>query len=121
MAYINKRDRHKAIVKVKIAFGKMLGCEEDSDAEITLREPSEIEVLEWREAQLEGTVSAMKHLKTLLVNLLVSHNLLEDEDTPMTSEDVIDLIFSKNELTSYVTSEWTKAVFHTHLNKEEEK
>ena len=121
MGYVNKRDRYKAITKVKIAFGKMLGCDEDSDAEITLREPSEIEVLEWREAQLEGTVHAMKHLKGLLVDLVLSHNLMEDEENKMTNEDVIDLIFAKNELTAYVTSEWTKAVFHTPTNSNEEK
>lgn len=121
MAYINKRDRHNAIVKVKIAFGKYLGCEDDQDAEIVLREPNEIEILEWRESQLEGTVQSMKHLKGLLAELTLDHNLMEDEENKMTNEDVIDLIFAKNELTGYVTSEWTKAVFHTPQNSTEEK
>ena len=79
MAYINKRDHANAIIKVTIQFGKKLNCENDDDAVITLREPTELEVLQWREAQQAGVLNAMKEFRDLLVGMTISHNLMETE------------------------------------------
>jgi len=121
MAYINKRDRQNVITKITIQFGTKLNCPEDSDAEITLREPDEMEILEWAEAKRQGALVAMRFFKQLMPSLVVWHNLMEDETEKMTNEDVVELIFSKQDAANYVSSEWSKAVFHTPQNSTGEK
>lgn len=121
MAYVNKRDRENAIIKVKIEFGKLLNCENDSDAVITLREPTELEVLKWKEAHQEGNYAAMAQFKSILTDLTISHNLMEDENEKMTNEAVIDLIYSKTGLAEFVLQKWTDSVFHSPQNSKEGK
>lgn len=121
MGYVNKRDRDNAIVKVTIAFGKKLGCENDSDAEITLREPTELEVLRWRAAQKEGEVESMEKFKELLNDMMIKHNLMEDENEKMTNEAVSELIFSKTDVTAQVVTEWSNKVFRSPMNSKEGK
>lgn len=119
--YINKRDRFNAIRKVTIQFGTLLNCEKDEDAEIILREPTELEVLQWRDAQAEGTTKSMEKFREILVNLMVSHNLMEDENEKMTNEDVVSLIYEKTEIISKVVTEWSDKVFRTPQNRTEGK
>ncbi len=121
MAYINKRDHANAIIKVTIQFGKKLNCENDDDAVITLREPTELEVLQWREAQQAGVLNAMKEFRDLLVGMTISHNLMETEEEKMGNEAVIDLIFSKTDLAEYVLQKWTEAVFRSPQSSREGK
>lgn len=122
MAYVNKRDRENAIIKVKIAFGKLLNCEDDSDAVITLREPDEFEVLSWREAEKEGGIKkAMEEFKSLLKVMMISHNLMEDENEKMTNDAVVDLIFSKTALANHVLHEWSTQVFRSPQDRTNEK
>lgn len=121
MGYVNKRDRENAIIKVKIEFGTQLNCEHDEDATITLREPTELEVLKWREAHQEGDYAAMAQFKELITDMTISHNLMEDENEKMTNEAVIDLIFSKTGLAEFVLQKWTDAVFRSPQNRKEGK
>lgn len=123
MGYVNKRDRGNAIIKVKIEFGTKLNCEKDEDAIITLREPTELEVLKWKEAHEDGTYAAMAQFKDLLNEMTISHNLMEDDETgeKMTNEAVIDLIYSKTELAEYILRKWSEAVFHSPQNRNGEK
>ena len=121
MAYINKRDRFNAIKKVTIQFGKFLGCPEDADAEIVVREPSELEVLDWREANQVSTKEGMSKFKEMLTGMIVSHNLMEDESEKMKTSDVVDLIYAKTDLTSHIVSQWSKSVFPSPTNKREGK
>lgn len=119
--YINKRDRFNAIKKVTIQFGKMLNCENESDAEITMREPTEMEVLVWRDAQNEGTTQSMAKFREILADLIVSHNLMEDEKEKMTNEAVVELIYAKTEIVAKVVTEWSDKVFRTPQNRTDEK
>lgn len=121
MAYVNKRDRENAIIKVKIEFGTKLNCEKDEDAVITLREPTELEVLQWREAQQESNLKAMQEFRNLLVDMTLSHNLMEDENEKMSNDAVIDLIFSKTGLAEFVLTRWTEAVFRSPQSSKEGK
>ena len=121
MGYVNKRDRGNAIIKVKIEFGKLLNCENDSDAVITLREPTELEVLKWKEAHEEGNLAAMTEFRSILIDLVISHNLMEDENEKMTNEAVIDLIYAKTGLAEFVLQNWTESVFRSPQNRKEGK
>lgn len=111
MGYVNKRDKANAIKKVKIAFGERLGCDKDEDAEIIVREPTEMEVLTWRAASKDSETNGVVNFKDLLVGTLVSHNLMEDENEKMTNEAVADLIYEKSELTAFIMETWAKSVF----------
>ena len=119
MAYINKRDRFNAIRKVAIQFGTSLGCEKDEEAEIIVREPTEIEVLDWNEANSVSSSEGMKRFKELLTAMIVSHNLMEDEQEKMSNEAVVDLIYSKTDIVQLVVEEWSKKVFRTPQSRRE--
>lgn len=119
--YINKRDRKNAIKKVTIQFGTLLGLEKDEEAEIVMREPTQMEVCQWREAQTEGETKLLEKFRELLNDLIISHNLMEDEKDKMAVSDVIDLIYEKMELVAKVLSDWTQAVFPTPQNRKERK
>lgn len=121
MAYINKRDRANVIKSVTISFGKYLGCPEDEDAMIVMREPTEIEVISWREAQKDGLVKGIENFKDLMKSIITDHTLMEDETVKMTNEDVVDLIFSKTDLCDAVMDQWARAVFHSRLPEREER
>ena len=121
MAYQNKRDRNRAIQKVRIEIGKLLGCETDAEAVIDVREPNEFEILKWREAQQESHLKGAEYFRTLLTDMIVDHNLMEDEKDRMKIPDVVDLICAKNELFDRVLTTWTKQVFRSQLSKKEGK
>ena len=121
MAYNHKRDYENAIRKVTIKFGTKLNCETDDDAVIIVREPSELEALEWNEARKEGSKSSMEAFKKILGNSIVKHNLMEDDVKPMSNEAVADLIYQKIGLCNYVVEQWTKQVFTSPTNSKEGK
>ena len=103
MAYINKRDRANVIKSVTISFGKYLGCPEDEDAMIVMREPTEIEVLSWRESQKDGLVKGMENFKDLMKSIITDHTLMEDD------------------LCEAVMDQWAHAVFRSRLPEKEER
>ena len=111
MAYTHKRDYENAIRKVTIKFGTKLNCESDDDAVIVVREPKEMEVLEWSEAKKDGTKAHMEVFKGMLKDMIIKHNLMDDDVSPMSKEAVVELIFEKTGLCDFVISEWIKAVF----------
>lgn len=121
MAYNHKRDYENAIRKVTIKFGTKLNCETDDDAVIIVREPSELEALEWNEARKEGSKSSMEAFKKILGNSIVKHNLMEDDVKPMSNEAVADLIYQKIDLCNFVIGEWSKQVFTSPTNSKEGK
>ena len=121
MAYQNKRDRNKAIQRVSIEIGTYLGCASDSEAFIEVREPNEFEILRWREETQKSTLKGAEYFKMLLVDMIVDHNLMEDENARMKTPDVVDLICAKTELFDYVLSTWTQKVFRSRLNNTEGK
>lgn len=121
MAYQNKRDRNRAIQKVRIEIGNYLGCESAAEAVIDVREPDEFEILRWKEASRESVLKGAEHFRELLKDMIVDHNLMEDENDRMKIPDVVDLICAKTELFDYVVGKWTNSVFRSHLNRREEK
>lgn len=108
--FIKNKDYEKFILKTELEIGDYFGLEKQ-EVKITLREPDTLSTLNLRDYLSGDQAKLLEIIKELLVDVLVDHNLYEDENTKMKKEDVIDLIFSKSKLTTYVVGEYISSIF----------
>lgn len=97
------------IITTKIEFGTFLGCKEDSEAYVVLREMDTYETLQLKKHT--GEEELLMFFKELMPTLIVEHNLFETEADKMTNEDLVKLVFSKINLTTKVFGEYAQNSF----------
>lgn len=103
------RNKNSYLITTKIEFGTMLGCDTDADAYITLKEMPTSLVMRLRQRTSEDEM--MEFFHEILPEIIVDHNLYEDETTKMTNEAIADLVYDKVELTGKVFGDYSQAVF----------
>lgn len=119
--FVRQKAYDNCIQKVRIEFGELLGCKEDKEAYIVLKELPTLETMRLNEAHEKGQSELLEFFLGVLPKIIVEHNLYETEEKKMTNEAVVDLIFEKLEVTTKVITEYTEAIFTSRLNKKEEK
>lgn len=116
--YIKKNDYDKALRKVKIEFGTLVGLDTDAEAFLELKELDTLTTLKLRSlADKQDEVIA--YFKEILPSIIVDHNLYETEDKKMSNKDVASFIFEKLELSTKVMTEYTKAIFRVNTDSED--
>lgn len=116
--YIKKNDYDKALKKVKIEFGTLIGLDTDAEAFVILKEMDTLSTLKMR-ALAEKEDEVIVYFKELLPNILVDHNLYETEDKKMSPKDVANFIFEKLEVSSKIIGDYTSSVFRIKPNAED--
>lgn len=110
--YIKSQNYEKALRRVKIEFGTLIGLNEDREAYVTLKELNTMETLQLKDVSTSGNQNEMMaYFKEILPKIIVAHNLYESENKLMDNNAVADFIFEKLDLTSKVMAEYTKAMF----------
>ena len=104
-----KKHYESAIQKVTIHLGDALNLPEGEDCFVTLREPSEMEVLKLK-ATDGGEIAGLEAFREILTSALVDHDFF-DGDEKMSNEDVIGLLYEKVETANKLIKEYTTAVF----------
>ena len=108
--YVKKNDYEKALRKVKIEFGTLVGLDTDAEAFLELKELDTLTTLKLRSlADKQDEVIA--YFKEILPNIIMDHNLYETEDKKMSNKEIANFIFEKIELSTKVMTEYTKAIF----------
>ena len=108
--YVKKNDYDKALRKVRIEFGTLIGLDTDAEAFLELKELDTLTTLKLRSlADKQDEVIA--YFKEILPNIIVDHNLYETEDKKMSNKEIANFIFEKIELSTKVMTEYTKAIF----------
>lgn len=107
------RNKSNYIVKVRIDLGDLLGCENPEDAFIELRELDTKGLMKLRTASTEGEEALMDFFKEILPEIIVKHNLYEDEDKLMSNEDIAELVFSTMGITSRVMETYSNKSFRS--------
>lgn len=116
--YIKKNDYDKALKKVKIEFGTLIGLDTDAEAFVILKEMDTLSTLKMR-ALADKEDEVIVYFKELLPNILVDHNLYETEDKKMSPKDVANFIFEKLEVSSKIIGDYTSSVFRIKPNTED--
>lgn len=112
--YVQTKNYGNAIQKVRINIGLELGLEEAEEVFIEMKEMSTLDVIKLKKVTAEGDEYGVTLFwKETLPKVIVNHNLYIDEQTKMTNEQVIDLVFEKVELTGKVFDEYAHANFFT--------
>lgn len=110
--YVKNQHYEKALRRVKIEFGTLIGLDEDKEAYVTLKELNTMETLQLKDVSTTGNQNEMMaYFKEILPKIIVVHNLYESENKLMDNKAVADFIFEKLDLTSKVMAEYTKAMF----------
>jgi len=116
--YVKKNDYDKALRKVKIEFGTLVGLDTDAEAFLELKELDTLTTLKLRSlADKQDEVIA--YFKDILPNIIVDHNLYETEDKKMSNKEIANFIFEKIELSTKVMTEYTKAIFRVKPDAED--
>lgn len=113
-----KNTANNYLIKARFPIGKALGCENDDDVFIVLKEMPVKESItflqKYNESQKTGElVESMEYFMSILPILIVDHNFMNDETTKMTNEQVTALINEKAMLAVNLFSEYSKKIFFT--------
>lgn len=110
--FVKNKNYDRAIQKVRIEVGTLVGCEEDSEAYITLKELPTKDMIELRkQSQANDEGSFIEYMRTVLPHIIVDHNFYQTEQKKMSNEEVTEFIFEKLELTSKVLMEYINRSF----------
>lgn len=110
------------IQTVRINFGELLGQEKDEEAFVVLKEMPTITTVGLAEKKEGGKiVELMEYFKQILPGLIVEHPFFKDENTKMSNEEVVDIVFSRLDITEKVLDGYNSAVFHSRPNNAKEK
>lgn len=92
----------------KVCIGSFLGQEKDEDAYVVLSEPS---VRLAGKLKHLGEDEALETFTEMLPDLIVEHNLYEDDEVLMSKSDVAELIGGKISLALHVLKGFTQGLF----------
>lgn len=104
-----KKHYDNAIQKVTIHLGEALNLPEGEDCYVTLREPSEMEVIKLKATE-GGEREGLEAFREILTSALVDHDFFDGEEK-MSNEDVINLLYERVESATKLIKEYTSAVF----------
>ena len=116
--YVKKNNYDKALRKVKIEFGTLVGLDTDAEAFLELKELDTLTTLKLR-SLADKQDEVIVYFKEILPNIIVDHNLYETEDKKMSNKDIANFIFEKIELSTKVMTEYTKAIFRVKPDSED--
>ena len=116
--YVKKNDYEKALRKVKIEFGTLIGLDTDAEAFLELKELDTLTTLKLR-SLAEKQDEVIAYFKEILPTIIVDHNLYETEDKKMSNKEIANFIFEKLELSTKVMTEYTKAIFRVKPDAED--
>lgn len=108
--FIKSKNFEKFLVKFRVEFGSFFDMKEE-EVFIVFKELDTFNTLALKDAFDKGEVELLKVLKSILPFAMVEHNLYEDENIQMTNEAVVELIFSKNNLTTKIIGEFINNSF----------
>jgi hypothetical protein len=108
--FIKAKDFDKFLVKVKIEIGEFFGLE-NAEAYVVFKELDTFNTLKLKEQFEKGEIELLKTIKEMLPAILIDHNFYIDESKKMTNEEVVNLIFDKNTLTTKVVGDYISSVF----------
>lgn len=117
--FVYKKNYQNAIQSTRVYIGDLLGCETKEEAYIDLKEMKTSLVLEMKKAQEKGDDEVVLFFQKMLPEIILSHNLYEDDDKKMSNQDVTNLVFDKIELAMRVIHEYSQMSFF-HLGKKKE-
>ena len=115
------RDSQKAIQKVKIYLGDLLGLDKKEDCFVELIEPETydcIKVTEIRknENQIDG---AVHYLDEIFDRILVDHDFY-DGTRKLETKEVHEFLFKKFDVVNYILGEYMSKVFPSPRTETEE-
>ena len=116
--YIKKNDYDKALRKVRIEFGTLIGLDTDAEAFLELKELDTLTTLKLR-ALADKQDEVVAYFKEVLPSIIVDHNLYETEDKKMSNKEIANFIYEKLELSTKIMTEYTKAIFRINSNTED--
>lgn len=116
--YIKKNDYDKALRKVRIEFGTLIGLDTDAEAFLELKELDTLTTLKLR-ALADKQDEVVAYFKEVLPSIIVDHNLYETEDKKMSNKEIANFIYEKLELSTKIMTEYTKAIFRVNTNAED--
>lgn len=105
------KSKSNYLVKVKVNVGLVLGCDTDEEAFIELRELDTQSMMKLKEASEKGEAAYMEYMKSVLPSIITEHNLYREEGKLMSNTEVMELVFSKLDLTTKVVSEYMSQAF----------
>lgn len=108
--FIKAINYDKFLVKVKIEMGSFFDMKED-EVYVVFKELDTFNTLELKDAFEKGETEILKKLKNVLPETIIDHNFYEQENVKMSNNDVVELLFSKNKLTTKVVGEYISALF----------
>lgn len=108
--FIKSINYDKFLVKVKVEMGSFFDLKED-DVYVVFKELDTFNTLELKDAFEKGETEILRKLKSVLPDIIVDHNFYEQENVKMSNNDVVELLFSKNKLTTKVVGEYISALF----------
>ena len=116
------KDMDKAIQKVTINIGDLLGLEKKEDCHVTLCEPEAIDTVKIQRIQKEENKAewALEYFQKIFPSILVDHDIMNGE-RKASKDEVCKLIFKKLPVANYVVSEYFDAVFRSPQQKTSEK
>jgi len=115
------KDMDKAIQKVTVYIGDLLGLEKKEDCFVTLSEPEALDTVKIQRVQKEDNKAewALEYFKTIFPRILVDHDIM-NAGRKCSNEDVCNLIFKKMSVAEYIVAQYFDAVFHSPQQKTNE-
>lgn len=108
--FVKARKPYGGLTTTQIDIGKFI---DDDDSFIVLKEPSVRQSMFLRAPQegLDGESAMVAAFLEILPDLIVDHNLYEDEDKLMDKQGVADIICDKTPLALFVLKEYSEKLF----------
>lgn len=111
--FVKSKHYGNYIVKVRIDLSAELGLDPSEDAYIVLRELPTVDVIGLKEAYVKGEREALEFFRERLPDMIVDHNLYEDENKKMDPAGVVALLFERAAAVMKVTNQYSDAIFPT--------
>lgn len=113
--FVKSKNYDKAIQKVRINVGTLVGLENDDEVYLILKELPTRETLILKDKYNEGINVLIEFFESVLPDIIVEHNFYETEQKKMSNDEVTKFIFEKTELSSKVLTEYANASFFTQM------
>lgn len=111
--FVKSKDYDKFLIKVRVSIGKELGLENENEAFIELKEIPTLETLNLKEMTTKSEIELLQYFKKILPMIIIDHNLYLEENSKMSNEEVVDMVFEKNTLATKVIGDYLEKAFFT--------
>jgi len=116
------KDMDKAIQRVTVYIGDLLGLEKKEDCFVTLSEPEAFDTVKIQRVKNEDNKVewTLEYFQKILPRILVDHDFM-NAGRKCSNEEVSKLIFKKMSVAEYIIAQYFEAVFHSPQQKTDEK